>query len=645
MLKFMRKNTGMRNAIIVVVSVALAGYMFVGMGEAPVTAQGDTVAKVGSTRIKLRDIVISVENTRQSAQRFGFANQMQPEQINAMAANSVLQNAMILDGADYADIAVSDEELRETVINMRTNPDGSFVNDESWASYINYVYRQRVPSFEEYLRNHELRIDKYQRLFSASVYISERDISDRFTKNNKQVKLDMLVLNTFDVRTEVDMNDDEKLKKFYEENPDEFKSGDLRQVRFVTFPINDYREQVQVGDADIQDYYQANIQRYTAEKVLASHVLINTENRSEEEALKEITRIRQEITDGLDFAEAATKYSDDDVSKVRGGDLGFFQRNRMVPEFAEEAFSMEVGALSDPVKTQFGYHLIQKYDHQQNHATPLQEVRTTISSVLFREKAKEYATNLARAFHTNVLEADDFEQAAKDQGYEVKESRFFDNDNRSNLGDVLQQSFQVRRAAFNLNEIGDLTEPTDAGSQIVVAKWTAEKEPQPLEFEADKSRIRFYAEKAASQAFIRDFFDKFRAKAGENPDKTFKELQGEEAFLKDNHFKATEWVGAANLPWELNSANLDFEKDVYAVAVGDFLDNAPGAADTRFVLAKVVDKQEPDMAKLAEERIKIAEELRQEAGLEILSNWLASRQEALDPDQEAYQRVLANLSR
>jgi len=645
-LKMMRKNTTARNVIIVIVVIALAGYMLVGLGEAPVVAQGDTIAKVGSTRIKLRDVYVYQERTRQNAQRMGFANQMQPEQLDAMTAQTLVESAVLLDGAERADISVSKDELRDTVIQMRTDPDGGFVNDDTWARYINFTYRQRVPTFEEYLREHALKIDKFQRLFTASIYVSEQDIEERFAANNKKVKLEMLTLNTFDVRSEVNMGDDEQLKKFFEENPEDFVTGDLRQIQYVTFPINDYREQVSVSDEEIEAFYQQNISRYTSEQVNASHILIKTENRSEEEARKEIDRIRTEIEGGLSFFEAAQKYSEDEPSKVNGGDLGWFPRNRMVPEFGNAVFAMNAGEISQPVKTQYGFHLIQKHDHNPNYTTPLEEAKTSIANVLFRQNAKVYAMELAAKLHEALSAEDaDFAETAKELGYQVRTSRFFDNDNRSNLGDPLQQSFQTRSAVFNLSELNQITEPIDAGVQIVVAQWIAEKEPQPLDFEEDKNRIRNQAEKIAAQRYIRDFFESFRVKAAENPEKSFQELRGDQAFLKDNHFKETDWVSAANIPWEINRPSLNFEEDIYALSAGEFLASIESASDTRFVLARVVDKLEPDMDKLDEERIQIADELRQEIGLTLMSSWINSRNKDLDPGNTAYQRVLNVVSR
>jgi len=95
------------------------------------------------------------------------------------------------------------------------------------------------------------------------------------------------------------------------------------------------------------------------EEISASHILCSSDRRSKDEALQEITQIREQIENGADFSDAARKYSDC-PSGSRGGDLGQFGRGVMVPEFEEAAFALDEGEISEAIETQFGYHLIQR---------------------------------------------------------------------------------------------------------------------------------------------------------------------------------------------------------------------------------------------------------------------------------------------
>ncbi|NCQ59636.1 MAG: parvulin peptidyl-prolyl isomerase [Myxococcales bacterium] len=103
-----------------------------------------------------------------------------------------------------------------------------------------------------------------------------------------------------------------------------------------------------------------------ADSVQASHILLmyagsarSTASRSKEEAQKEIARLAQEIGGGADFAALAREHSDCPSGRS-GGDLGRFGRGQMVGPFEDTAFGLEVGATSDVVETDFGYHLIQR---------------------------------------------------------------------------------------------------------------------------------------------------------------------------------------------------------------------------------------------------------------------------------------------
>src|SRR5262249_52701344 len=105
---------------------------------------------------------------------------------------------------------------------------------------------------------------------------------------------------------------------------------------------------------------------------------------------------------GADFADLAKKESDDKVSALQGGSLGWFQRGQMVPEFEQVAFSLPVGQVSGLVKTQFGYHIIKVEDRHDAGVTPLAEVKDRIAAQLRQQKASQAAQNLADGLQTEV---------------------------------------------------------------------------------------------------------------------------------------------------------------------------------------------------------------------------------------------------
>jgi parvulin-like peptidyl-prolyl isomerase len=132
-------------------------------------------------------------------------------------------------------------------------------------------------------------------------------------------------------------------------------------------------EALKVDEADEHAFYDAHKQEY--EQVRARHILIRAagspspvepgkKELSDSDALAKVQELRKKLTAGGDFAALAAQESDDSGSKDKGGDLNFFKHGQMVPAFDQAAFSLKVGEISEPVKTQFGYHIIKVEGHK-----------------------------------------------------------------------------------------------------------------------------------------------------------------------------------------------------------------------------------------------------------------------------------------
>lgn len=162
---------------------------------------------------------------------------------------------------------------------------------------------------------------------------------------------------------------------------------DLRQAVELNMQTERLRESV-VGpieptDQDLSAYLEEHREEYdTPEEVHARHILIRvSEGASEAEiaqAKKQIEDIKKELENGADFAELAKKYSQDPGSAQNGGDLGFFSRGQMVQEFEDAAFALEPGQVSDPVRTQFGFHLIKVEEKKPAEHPELAQIRERV---------------------------------------------------------------------------------------------------------------------------------------------------------------------------------------------------------------------------------------------------------------------------
>ncbi len=162
---------------------------------------------------------------------------------------------------------------------------------------------------------------------------------------------------------------------------------DLREAVAAHLQTERLRDHIvgtlQPGDPELSAYLEQNRERYDEpEQVRARHILIQvSENAPEADVAKaqqQIEQIRQELEAGADFAELAKKHSQDPGSAENGGDLGWFARGRMAKEFEEGAFALEVGKIGEPVRTQFGFHLIKTEEKKPARQPALSEIRAQV---------------------------------------------------------------------------------------------------------------------------------------------------------------------------------------------------------------------------------------------------------------------------
>ena len=133
-------------------------------------------------------------------------------------------------------------------------------------------------------------------------------------------------------------------------------------------------------DDDLMLHYETNIARYDiAEQVLASHILVPSESQAQD--------LHAQLLEGADFAEVAREHSEDSSNSDSGGNLGWFGRGQMVGAFEDAAFALDVGALSEPVQTQFGWHIIYLADRQDARTPALDEIKDQVREDYITEES------------------------------------------------------------------------------------------------------------------------------------------------------------------------------------------------------------------------------------------------------------------
>ncbi len=156
-------------------------------------------------------------------------------------------------------------------------------------------------------------------------------------------------------------------------------------------------------DARARELYQVDIEKYTLPtKVRVSHILVDTKKRTPEEALQRIKLVREQAVGGKKFEELALEYSDDPSVKGNKGDLGFFEEGKMVKPFSDTAFAMGApGDISEPVKTIFGFHIIQLLEKKPKLVRSFEEVNEKIIQGEREKYLNEYRKTLVGGILTD----------------------------------------------------------------------------------------------------------------------------------------------------------------------------------------------------------------------------------------------------
>ncbi|MBV71004.1 MAG: hypothetical protein CMH52_06590 [Myxococcales bacterium] len=161
-----------------------------------------------------------------------------------------------------------------------------------------------------------------------------------------------------------------------------------------------------VSDKETKEYYDANLKRYEIkEQVRASHILIKVGKKDDEAKQKTAEKKAKDVfklatAKGADFAKLAKEHSEG-PTKSRGGDLSFFTKGRMVPAFEKVAFALEKGKVSEPVKTQFGWHIITVTDKKEGRQRTLDEVKESIGKLLQNKKSRKAKAKLLTKLKTS----------------------------------------------------------------------------------------------------------------------------------------------------------------------------------------------------------------------------------------------------
>lgn len=210
------------------------------------------------------------------------------------------------------------------------------------------------------------------------------------------------------------INEDQELAKVVKQHniSDWFLRGMARESLIGAKYKSNYAQSINITDNEMNTYYDNHKSDYTAEKVKASHILIKTHDDStakgqeyNQEAYQKALDILKRAQAGEDFAQLAKQYSEDSGTALNGGEMGYFKKGQMVPEFEQAAFSLKAGQISDLVKTIYGYHIIKVEDHTTEVST-YDQVKDSIKNAIINGQYEQHISELITQMGVKVYGAE-----------------------------------------------------------------------------------------------------------------------------------------------------------------------------------------------------------------------------------------------
>ena len=407
--------------------------------------------------------------------------------IDQRIVQQMIQEEASLAEARRLGIKASDAEVRERILSLPAfQENGQFIGDQRYRQLLRMQSPPMRPDeFEDQVRR-SIVVEKLQAALTGWMTVADQDVVDEFKKRNERVKVQVANFPADKFRDGVTASDAEVAKHF-EDHKESYRIGEKRKVRYLTIDQEGLRARATVTGQQVERSYNDNIQQYsTPEQVRASHILLKTEGKDEAAVKKQAEDLLAQIKKGANFEELAKKNSQDEVSAAKGGDLDFFNKGAMVPEFDKVAFELQPGQMSDLVKSSFGYHIIKVTDKKPATTKTLDEVRAQIEDQLKYEQAQAAAQKLADQVAGELKKPADFDTVARARGLQGGESGLFLQDEPiAGIG----MAPQVGQTAFTIKE-GEVSEPLRTPQGYAFVTVTGKQDPYIPKLDEVKTKVR-----------------------------------------------------------------------------------------------------------------------------------------------------------
>ncbi len=337
--------------------------------------------------------------------------------LDGLIEQQLLREANASLGQTISDTAVS-EMIRTTPAFQR---DGQF--DSEYYAMVLARAGYSPAMYEAQLRT-DLLAQELSRNIERSAFVSEHTLNRLLALESQQREIAYGVVPVQNYLTQVSI-DDSAVRDYFEANQSAYIAPEQVKLNFIELDLDTIAAGIEIDDTDLKQFYADNEAQFVgSEQRKASHILIEGDD---EQALQQIEAIAERLAQGEDFAELAKQTSQDTGSATQGGDLGYFGRDVMDPAFEEAVFALaQVGDVTEPVRSEFGYHLIKLTDIQRPEVQAFEQVRNDVEKRYRLQQAENRFFDAAEQLANLSFEnPDSLDVAAEALGLDIKTTELF----------------------------------------------------------------------------------------------------------------------------------------------------------------------------------------------------------------------------
>lgn len=392
--------------ILVLICVSMVITLIPGLFMGGASANNpDVAAVIGNQTVNADEVQQQLDQMTRGQQ---VPPMMRPLYAHQVLDSMIFQRAMDFEAQRLSmDVTPDEERTRIEQVLPAAFKNGVWQKD----AYPNLVYSQTgmtVAQFEDALRQ-SMIADRFRHLVTDGISVTPAEIEQEFRRRNEKVTIQYALVKPAELAATIQPTDTQ-LATYFNQNLAKYQIPEKRAAQYALLDMATLRSQTQVSDQALQDYYNQHLADYKVPNTVhVEHILFKTMGKTDAEAAeikKKAEDVLKQAKAGANFEALAKKYSEDDGSKAKGGDLGWIVEGQTVPEFQNVAFSLPVGKISDLVKTQYGFHIIKVLGHQTAHTKSFEEVRSSILPILLDQKVNAEADSVASQMADAVRQSD-----------------------------------------------------------------------------------------------------------------------------------------------------------------------------------------------------------------------------------------------